>query len=136
MPVDSLILLPLHEAVTLLRVDWHSENRTTLDPCGTLTGEIADIEADPQRLRIIERNNPRWRETTKTQHPEEYFVPHHANHVVVRGDLDMDRESRDEFFGANGECKCRNGNVDLAKALLAGRDIFADVRMSCGTRQD
>jgi len=35
-------------------------------------------------------------------------------------------EFRDEFFRDNGFFKCGNGNVDLVKALLAGRDILRD----------
>ena len=31
---------------------------------------------------------------------------------------------RDEFFDDEGDMKCDNGNVDLAKALLEGRDIL------------
>lgn len=33
-------------------------------------------------------------------------------------------EFRDEFFDADGDKRCGNGNVDLVKALLAGRDIL------------
>jgi hypothetical protein len=33
-------------------------------------------------------------------------------------------EFRDEFFRDNGFFKCGDGNVDLVKALLAGRDIL------------
>lgn len=35
-------------------------------------------------------------------------------------------EFRDEFFGADDGFTCDNGNVDLVKALLAGRDILRD----------
>jgi hypothetical protein len=31
---------------------------------------------------------------------------------------------KDEFFDSRGEMLCGNGNVDLVKALLAGRDIL------------
>jgi hypothetical protein len=33
-------------------------------------------------------------------------------------------EFRSEFFEDNGDVKCANGNVDLVRALLAGRDIL------------
>jgi hypothetical protein len=33
-------------------------------------------------------------------------------------------EFRSEFFEDNGDVKCSSGNVDLVKALLAGRDIL------------
>ena len=33
-------------------------------------------------------------------------------------------EFRDEFFDEEGDVKCGSGNVDLVKALLAGRDIL------------
>jgi hypothetical protein len=35
-------------------------------------------------------------------------------------------EFRDEFFDAEGYQKCPNGNVDLVKALLEGRQILRD----------
>lgn len=35
-------------------------------------------------------------------------------------------EFRDEFFDKNGGFICDNGNVDLVKALLAGRDILLE----------
>jgi hypothetical protein len=35
-------------------------------------------------------------------------------------------ELRDEFFDSDGFQKCPNGNVDLVKALLAGRPILRD----------
>ena len=33
-------------------------------------------------------------------------------------------EFRAEFFDADGDMTCPNGNVDLVQALLAGRDIL------------
>jgi hypothetical protein len=35
-------------------------------------------------------------------------------------------EFRDEFFDSQGYMKCLNGNADLVKALLAGRDILLE----------
>lgn len=35
-------------------------------------------------------------------------------------------ELRDEFFDSRGFMKCPNGNVDLVKALMAGRPILQD----------
>jgi len=37
-------------------------------------------------------------------------------------------EFRDEFFDRKGDMRCDNGNVDLVKALLAGRDILRSER--------
>jgi hypothetical protein len=35
-------------------------------------------------------------------------------------------EFRDQFFDSSGDVRCQSGNVDLVKALLAGRDILRE----------
>lgn len=51
-----------------------------------------------------------------------------ANAIVELADSDwlseIRPEFRDEFFDKEGGMRCGNGNVELVKALLAGRDIL------------
>jgi hypothetical protein len=63
-------------------------------------------------------------------HARGWNASHNAEVKLRRSDWidEVKPEFRDEFFDDEGGVKCGNGNVDLVKALLAGRDILRPER--------
>jgi hypothetical protein len=87
---EDFSLLPLPEAVTMLRLDQHFYNRTTLNPFKTAADEIARIEAAPAQLKRLDTINPNWRDNIRRTYPQQYFVRHYPRNATIDGDLPMD----------------------------------------------
>ena len=58
-----------------------------------------------------------------------------AHFPSVRGSRKSDPKFRAEFFDADGDMICPNGNVELVQALLAGREFCAARRNAAISRR-
>ena len=87
---DDFSLVPLTKARRSLGLDEHFHNRTTLDQFVTGDIRVAQIEANDEQRRRLERKDPHWRDVVRAQLHPDFFVRHYTNHAVIAGDLDMD----------------------------------------------